>query len=321
MTRWAKNVAPDNVLPKYPRPNLVRDQWMNLNGLWDFAITSKIHSARMPTSEEQGQNWRYTTKKPPATWRDPAFNDSQWKTGKGAFGTTMTPNIQIGTVWDQPYIYIVLLDRIHQQIPNGLCAAVYTQTSDIETECNGLMTYDREVIKLDIERANDAIRKLYEPARTVFKVLVPASQTKPHKWKYTTAKPAPGWQRNGFNDEDWQTGPGVFGSERIYKNVTIGTAWEEKEIYLRRRFTLKSIPKEFGMRIYHDEDADVYINGNLVARVEGWKERDGYLTALKDIPIGKAEGVLCQGENGLAVYCRQTGGGQSIDVGILEVQG
>lgn len=41
MTRWAKDVSPANALPKYPRPQLVRDAWQNLNGLWDYAIADK----------------------------------------------------------------------------------------------------------------------------------------------------------------------------------------------------------------------------------------------------------------------------------------
>src|SRR5438874_2290550 len=41
MTRWAKDVKPYDTLREYPRPQLVRDQWMNLNGLWDFAIGPK----------------------------------------------------------------------------------------------------------------------------------------------------------------------------------------------------------------------------------------------------------------------------------------
>lgn len=40
MTRWGKEVDPGNVLPEYPRPQLVRGDWMNLNGLWDYAIRS-----------------------------------------------------------------------------------------------------------------------------------------------------------------------------------------------------------------------------------------------------------------------------------------
>ncbi|MWV47192.1 beta-galactosidase [Paenibacillus sp. HJL G12] len=38
MTRWAHEVNPENVLPEYPRPQMVREQWMNLNGLWEYAI-------------------------------------------------------------------------------------------------------------------------------------------------------------------------------------------------------------------------------------------------------------------------------------------
>ncbi|MCG8648299.1 MAG: hypothetical protein MI861_00615, partial [Pirellulales bacterium] len=38
-TPWAEDVAPDNAWPEYPRPQMVRSDWTNLNGLWDYAIT------------------------------------------------------------------------------------------------------------------------------------------------------------------------------------------------------------------------------------------------------------------------------------------
>jgi beta-galactosidase/beta-glucuronidase len=37
-TRWAKDVSPEKVLPEYPRPQLVRKDWLNLNGLWDIKL-------------------------------------------------------------------------------------------------------------------------------------------------------------------------------------------------------------------------------------------------------------------------------------------
>ena len=40
-TRWAEEVNPQNVLPEYPRPLMTRQDWTNLNGLWDYAITPK----------------------------------------------------------------------------------------------------------------------------------------------------------------------------------------------------------------------------------------------------------------------------------------
>lgn len=38
MTRWADDINPENPLPEYPRPQMKRTEWKNLNGLWDYAI-------------------------------------------------------------------------------------------------------------------------------------------------------------------------------------------------------------------------------------------------------------------------------------------
>src|SRR5689334_19452147 len=40
-SRWAKEVSPINALKEYPRPQLQRKNWQNLNGLWDYAVTRK----------------------------------------------------------------------------------------------------------------------------------------------------------------------------------------------------------------------------------------------------------------------------------------
>jgi len=39
-TPWTNKVNPDNVLPEYPRPQMVREDWKNINGLWDYAISA-----------------------------------------------------------------------------------------------------------------------------------------------------------------------------------------------------------------------------------------------------------------------------------------
>ena len=40
-TPWTAQVNPGHALPDYPRPQMVRPAWTNLNGLWDYAIASK----------------------------------------------------------------------------------------------------------------------------------------------------------------------------------------------------------------------------------------------------------------------------------------
>jgi beta-galactosidase/beta-glucuronidase len=41
LTRWAKDLTPQNAWQEYPRPQMTRKEWLNLNGLWNYAITSK----------------------------------------------------------------------------------------------------------------------------------------------------------------------------------------------------------------------------------------------------------------------------------------
>ena len=41
-TRWAKNITPENVLQEYPRPQMKRKEWLNLNGLWEYALCQNI---------------------------------------------------------------------------------------------------------------------------------------------------------------------------------------------------------------------------------------------------------------------------------------
>lgn len=40
-TRWASEITPENVWQEYPRPQMAREDWLNLNGLWDYAIRPK----------------------------------------------------------------------------------------------------------------------------------------------------------------------------------------------------------------------------------------------------------------------------------------
>jgi hypothetical protein len=57
--------------------------------------------------------------------------------------------------------YTEFINRIPELIGKGLSAAVYTQTTDVEVETNGLMTYDRRVIKMPVEQLNAIHQQLY----------------------------------------------------------------------------------------------------------------------------------------------------------------
>ena len=65
--------------------------------------------------------------------------------------------------------YTELVDRFPELIQKGLSAAVYTQTTDVEVEVNGLMTYDRKVIKMPAGTLKALHSKLYNPAPVTMK--------------------------------------------------------------------------------------------------------------------------------------------------------
>ncbi|MBC7327572.1 glycoside hydrolase family 2 [bacterium] len=201
----------------------------------------------------------------------------------------------------------------------GLCGAIYTQLTDVETECNGLLTYDRKVVKMPIEKIAPAISR-GEIKLPVYKVVVPTAQNEKIIWRYTTSEPPSDWFKPEFDDSSWQEGIGGFGVPGT-PGAIVGTEWRTSDIWLRRKFYLPSLSdnelKSLRLRIHHDEDAEVYVNGVLALSVRGftteYEEEEISKEALPALKIG--------GENLLAIHCHQTEGGQFIDAGfVLEIE-
>jgi hypothetical protein len=196
----------------------------------------------------------------------------------------------------------------------GLAAAIYTQITDVETEINGLLTYDRAVVKVDLDRAAAANRGDFSRAPELAE-LVPTSRDKGQPWRFTTDKPAEGWFRPGFDASGWKEGPGGFGTAET-PGAIVRTEWNTSDIWIRREIVLPAeVPAELYLVMHHDEDAEVYLNGVLAAKVSE------YTTDYDELPISpEARAALKPGKNVLAVHCHQTTGGQYIDVGLAALK-
>ena len=211
--------------------------------------------------------------------------------------------------------YLKLMQGVWQlRDEAGLSAAVYTQTTDVETECNGLLTYDRAIINVDIDKIASANRGVVPPLPQIVP-LVATSQQKPQPWRYTTDKPAEGWMKPDFDDAAWKQGNGGFGTKNTPGSV-VGTEWKTPEIWARRTIDIPEGPLgDVVLMMHHDEDAEIYINGVLAAKVSG------FTSDYEEFEISKeAKAALKPGKNTLAVYCKQTQGGQYIDVGLGRVK-
>jgi hypothetical protein len=207
--------------------------------------------------------------------------------------------------------YGTLLERVHAlRSVSGLSAAIYTQTTDVETECNGLLTYDRAISKLDPEAIRRANGGSYpdQPMR----VLAPNALYDRVNWRYTTKDPGTTWFEPGFDDSAWSVGIGGFGTE-MTPGALVGTTWNSGDIWLRREFTLEpGDRRNLRFQLHHDEDAAIYLNGVLAAQAPS------YSTAYFETNIYSAAAAsLKPGRNWMAVHCHQTVGGQYIDVGLV----
>jgi len=196
----------------------------------------------------------------------------------------------------------------------GLNAGVYTEITDVEMELNGLMTYDRKVIKGNVEDFYAVNQRVINELH-YYTDIVPTSEETPQVWKYTTTQPAASWFTVPFDDSSWKIGNGGFGTY-LTPGSEIGTVWNTNNIWLRRKFTMPANvfddkDRTLLLRIHHDEDCEVYINGIQAIALPGYTT--GYMY-YEISPAAKAALVL-GGENTLAVHCFQSTGGQYIDVG------
>ena len=207
--------------------------------------------------------------------------------------------------------YCKLLERVHiLRNSFGLSAAIYTQITDVETECNGLLTYDRAISKLEpavVQTANHGTKR-----EAPLRVIAPNALYSRVTWKYTTSDPGKQWLLPDFNDSAWQKGVGGFGTE-VTPGVMVGTTWDTADIWLRREFTLGLEDlRDAQIQLHHDEDAEIYLNGMLATQGKNFS-MNYYETNIN----AAAADTLKPGVNRMAVHCHQTGGGQFIDAGIV----
>ena len=241
----------------------------------------------------------------------------------------------------------------------GCAGFSYVQLYDVEGEVNGYLTYDRrpkvppEVIRAihayglgrhwaarqrsegqmsDVGDRNSDLWPLTSDHRLpgdhrsaavpAVQTLVPSSRDEAQTWRFTTETPKKDWTATDFDDSAWQSGPGGFGTFET-PGAVVRTVWDTPDIWIRRSFEISEadhasmVPAggKLFLELHHDEDAEIYINGTRIKTVEGFVTR--YLNLPLDDSALKA---LRRGRNTIAVHCRNTSGGQYIDVGVNYVR-
>ncbi len=294
------------------------------SGGYNQVVDGKMSQFRLPTPASIGDiNDVHTYPDPTSEKSDPAralvcgefggigyrVSGHLWEAGNFGYGDIQHDG------WHVTHRYQEVLREAYALRDNpGVSAVVYTQISDVERETNGLLTYDRAVVKPLPQFIAAANRGQFPalPPPPASRDLVPTSEETPQTWAYTTQKPADNWAQPGSDASAWKSGSAPFGQGVGHPN----TPWIETpgDIWLRRTVTLPAvIPAKIDVVTLHDEDVEVYVNGVLAASAPGYT---GDYVRLPMSNAGRA--ALKPGANLIAVHCRQTVGGQVIDVGLSE---
>lgn len=146
------------------------------------------------------------------------------------------------------------------------------------------------------------------------KILVADSRKGSARWRYTFTKPDPAWNQASFKETGWQNGLGVFGLPSTL-GINVRTHWDTPDIWLRQTFVLNEVPPSLAVDICHEDEVEVYINGQEV-----YHQRGRHLEYVRIKLSPKVHKTLRPGPNQLAIHCQQESNGQFVDAGLVAVR-
>ncbi len=142
----------------------------------------------------------------------------------------------------------------------------------------------------------------------VYKTILPSSDETGYQFSYSETEPGTNWTTLQFNDATWKKGDAPFG-------LNVGnpkTRWASKDLWARRVFNLnETINSTLFLKIFHDDNIEVYLNGEQVYTRKGWSSSYEYIP-LENV----AKSKLKPGRNVLAIHVANTAGGQFLDAGL-----
>ena len=222
--------------------------------------------------------------------------------------------VEVDTPTDLLYLYAEYMAQVqHLRDARNLSAAVYTELTDVMTEVNGLLTYDR-VPKLPVERIRQ-VNSFQFPAPT-YKAVLATSQAQGQVWRYVTTAPDGAWSSKDFDDAGWLQGPGPFSND----NQHAGTRWATPDIWLRRHFNPGNLTPEQIQNLVlteiHRGHLELSINGvQAYAQQGNNRSSEG---RYENRPLSQAvrRAIVPNADNLIAVHIHDAQDQQSFDAGL-----
>ncbi len=178
---------------------------------------------------------------------------------------------------------------------------------------------EKKILLEKMASAEDEFRQRTEAAGITGPIadvaLITDARKRPWKWHYTFDTPTNDWNQVGFRAEMQQWKQGFAGFGTSVPGAKAKTPWITQDIWLQTTFLLESIPTSLVMSLYHDEDIEIYCNGQPVY------QKEKYLLEYEEKEVSDAFiAALQTGRNVIAVHVKQSSGGQFFDMGLM-IQG
>ncbi|MES3018496.1 MAG: sugar-binding domain-containing protein [Bacteroidota bacterium] len=144
-----------------------------------------------------------------------------------------------------------IIHNLYPLLSKGLSAAIYTQTSDVEGEVNGLMTYDRRYNKIAIDemkKMSDPLFNQYTKARTV----IEDSELKPSVIFTSNDNLGANWMTLNSSDSRLKK---VLGPLKLTKG---------QNIWAISNFNMDQLPQKIALKLYGQGDLKIYLNGTEI---------------------------------------------------------
>lgn len=144
----------------------------------------------------------------------------------------------------------------------------------------------------------------------VYTPVLPASDEEAYNFSYTENAPAGDWKSADYSAGDWKTGAAPFGDLSAFAK----TEWKTKNLWVRRSFDLANPTlNDLTLKLSHDDNVEVYLNGSLIYQHEGWtNNKFSYVPIKADVLKG-----LKKKNNILAIHIANTAGGAWLDAGLV----
>lgn len=159
-------------------------------------------------------------------------------------------------------------------------------------------------------KVDGAVYRFLGAAEKTYKAIAATSEESDYSVAYTETAPGSGWTTTAYNDTKWKQGAAPFSDNKAMAK----TQWTTKDLWMRRTINITDVTfNKLYLKLQHDDNVEVYLNGEEIYKTKGWTGKFLYLP----IPAAAVK-KLKKGKNVLALHVANTAGGAWLDAGLVD---